>query len=211
MQTSPILPTAEAPEVRIRPLHTADAGTVAALHAASWRRAYRGILTNAYLDSDLEAERHAVWTDTLSSGGGGHGWLAYVDDAAAGFVFVRPHEDAQWGTLVDNLHVLAAHQGHGLGRRLLHTVGGWTAAHTPDIGVHLWVFADNVAARGFYRRVGGREVELTDRAAADGRRLPEYRVAWSSPDALTAATRGSPRHDHARPARSRPNASRGVW
>jgi len=149
MQTPPIPPTAQAPEVRIRPLHTADAGTVAALHAASWRRAYRGILTNAYLDSDLEAERH--------------------------------------------------------------TVGGWTTVHTPDVGVHLWVFADNVAARGFYRRVGGREVERTDRAAADGRQLPEYRVAWSSPGALTGATRGEPPEDRERPAGSRPSARRGYW
>ncbi|MCA2990971.1 hypothetical protein [Gemmatimonas sp.] len=135
--------------MRIRPLHTADAGTVAALHAASWRRAYRGILTYAYLDSDLEAERHAV--------------------------------------------------------------GGWTTVHTPDVGVHLWVFADNVAARGFYRRVGGREVERTDRAAADGRQLPEYRVAWSSPGALTGATRGEPPEDRERPAGSRPSARRGYW
>jgi GNAT superfamily N-acetyltransferase len=190
MQTPDIHGFADAPAVRIRSMQAADASTVAALHAASWQRAYRGILTNAYLDSDLDGERRAAWTTKLSVADGSVGWLVLVDNAPAGFVFVRPRDDAQWGTLVDNLHVLAAHQGHGLGRRLLHTVGSWTAAHTPDVGVHLWVFADNVAARGFYRRVGGHEVERTDRAAADGRLLPEYRVAWSSPDALVAATRG---------------------
>jgi GNAT superfamily N-acetyltransferase len=190
MQTPDTHRATDAPAVRIRAMQAEDASTVAALHAASWRRAYRGILTHAYLDGDLEGERRSVWTTKLSVADGSLGWIAFVQDVPAGFVFVRPREDAQWGTLVDNLHVQAAHQGHGLGRRLLHTVGGWTAVHTPDVGVHLWVFADNVAARGFYRRVGGREVERTDRAAADGRWLPEYRVAWSSPGALTAATRG---------------------
>ena len=190
MQTPDTHRAADAPAVRIRAMQAEDASTVAALHAASWRRAYREILTHAYLDSDLEGERRSVWTTKLSVADGSLGWIAFVQDVPAGFVFVRPREDAQWGTLVDNLHVQAAYQGHGLGRRLLHTVGGWTAVHTPDVGVHLWVFADNVAARGFYQRVGGREVERTDRAAADGRWLPEYRVAWSSPDALTAATRG---------------------
>jgi len=141
MQTPPIPPTAQAPEVRIRPLHTADAGTVAALHAASWRRAYRGILTNAYLDSDLEAERH--------------------------------------------------------------TVGGWTTVHTPDVGVHLWVFADAAAVT-----IGFPSVRA---GAARLRQLPEYRVAWSSPGALTGATRGEPPEDRERPAGSRPSARRGYW
>jgi hypothetical protein len=31
-------------------------------------------------------------------------------------------------------------------------------------------------------------VEFADRAAGDGRDLPEYRVAWTSPAALMAAT-----------------------
>jgi hypothetical protein len=36
--------------------------------------------------------------------------------------------------------------------------------------------------------MGGAEVEFVDRAASDGRDLPEYRVAWTSPPALMAAT-----------------------
>lgn len=174
--------------IALRSITPEDAAIVARLHATSWYRAYRGILTDEYLDNDLEGERRTVWTAKLAAAHAGVGWLIFVGDQPAGFVFVRPNEDAQWGTLVDNLHVLPAHQGHGLGRRLLHTVGMWAAQHTPDVGVHLWVFAANTPARGFYARVGGTEVEFVDREASDGRSLPEYRVAWSSPQALIEGT-----------------------
>ena len=172
----------------IRPIDARDAYTVATLHTTSWRRAYRGILSDAYLDSDLEAERRAVWTTKLSQLDAAVGWLAFLGDSPAGFVFVRPMEDATWGTLVDNLHVLAAHQGLGIGRQLLHTVGTWGCTNATGSPVHLWVFADNHAARGFYAHAGGREVERVDREASDGRLLPEYRVAWESPAALQTAT-----------------------
>ncbi len=178
----------------IRHVDLDDADTIAALHAASWRRAYRGILADSYLDADLEAERRGVWRAKLSNRHDGSlGWLAHLGDSPAGFVFVRPDEDATWGTLVDNLHVLAAHQGLGIGRQLLHTVGSWGCAHATGAPVHLWVFADNHAARGFYAHTGGREVERIDREASDGRMLPEYRVAWESPIALQSATRDARR------------------
>jgi uncharacterized damage-inducible protein DinB/GNAT superfamily N-acetyltransferase len=175
--------------VAVRAYDAADAPVIAKLHTMSWQRAYRGILSDAYLDNGLLDERSAVWDAKLSATDAGPGWMALVQGEPAGFVYVRPREDARWGTLVDNLHVLAAHQGRGIGRRLLHTVGEWGVRHAPHDAVHLWVFADNHAARGFYARVGGTEVERVDREASDGRLLPEYRVSWPSPSALVSATR----------------------
>ena len=174
--------------LQIESFDSAAVPTIARLHATSWRKAYRGILTDTYLDDDLEAERRTVWTVKLAAPDAGPGWLARVNNEAVGFVYVRPREDPRWGTLVDNLHVLAGHQGLGIGRLLLHTVGTWTSAHAPNAAIHLWVFAENYPAREFYRLMGGAEVEFVDRAASDGRDLPEYRVAWTSPAALMAAT-----------------------
>jgi GNAT superfamily N-acetyltransferase len=174
----------------LRSMTADDVPIVAALHAASWRRAYRGILGDDYLDGDLIAEREGVWRPKLVDAREGHGWIAVHDATgdALGFVFLRPRADAQWGSLVDNLHVVAAEQGRGIGRALLAAVGVWCAAQAAEVGVYLWVFTENHAARGFYARVGGAEVEAVEQLASDGRMLPELRVAWSSPTALLAAT-----------------------
>lgn len=172
----------------IRSITQADAEVIATLHTASWQRAYRGILTDAFLDTDLRGERTAVWRSKLQQNDGS-GWLALMNAVPAGFVYVRPTADPVYGTLVDNLHVLPAYQGSGIGRQLLYTVGEWAKVHHAQAAVHLWVFAANTAARGFYARVGGREVELVDKLASDGRLLPEYRVAWDSPSALVTRSR----------------------
>lgn len=165
-----------------------DVDIIARLHAASWRVAYRGILADAYLDDDLESERRGVWREKLAEPASGPGWIASVAEEPAGFVFTRPHDDRTWGMLVDNLHVLAAHQGLGIGRRLLHTAGRWAHDHLANSPVYLWVYADNIRARGFYARVGGQEVEAVHRDANDGGTHLEYRVRWPSARALMEAT-----------------------
>ena len=38
-----------------------DANAIAAVHAESWRTAYRGILSDAYLDGPIDAERRRLW------------------------------------------------------------------------------------------------------------------------------------------------------
>lgn len=171
-----------------RQLNATDAPLVAHLHTESWRSAYRGVLLDSYLDGDLLAEREATWAAKLGDGAG-VGWLAEAGGAPVGFVFVRPAGDATWGTWIDNLHVRPAVKGRGIGRQLLQAVAAWAADVAPERGLWLWVYAQNAAARGFYGRVGGREVERTDMPSPDGRLLPECRVVWRSPEALAEGLR----------------------
>ena len=42
-----------------------DWPTIAAIHAASWRSAYRGIYPDSYLDEEAPAERRAFWCEAL--------------------------------------------------------------------------------------------------------------------------------------------------
>ena len=46
-------------EITIRPIVAADAGTVADLHTASWRSAYRGIYPDLFLDQVTFFERQS--------------------------------------------------------------------------------------------------------------------------------------------------------
>jgi copper oxidase (laccase) domain-containing protein len=49
----------------LRAATAADARTIAALHAASWRAAYGGILAAAYLERELDADRREIWGTLL--------------------------------------------------------------------------------------------------------------------------------------------------
>src|SRR5918995_694882 len=50
----------------IRPATLADADVIAALHAASWRSAYRGIFRDSTLGPALDGERRAHWSGKLA-------------------------------------------------------------------------------------------------------------------------------------------------
>jgi len=52
-------------DVQFRPARPSDADAVAALHADSWRRHYRGAYSDAFLDGDVYAERLVVWSSRL--------------------------------------------------------------------------------------------------------------------------------------------------
>jgi hypothetical protein len=44
----------------------ADDESIAELHTASWRGAYRGILPDAFLDGEIAEERRGFWKARLS-------------------------------------------------------------------------------------------------------------------------------------------------
>ena len=44
-----------------------DAAVVAAIHCASWRSAYAGILEQSFLDGPIEIDRAALWRDRFAN------------------------------------------------------------------------------------------------------------------------------------------------
>lgn len=170
-----------------------DAGALAALHADSWRRTYRGVYTDDYLDGAADADRLAVWTARLRQvPGSAITILAEGTDGVAGFVHAVPDDDPRWGSLIDNLHVAAAHQRRGLGTALLRRAAAAIAAHATQPGVYLWVQERNTAAQRFYATLGG---ERAGEAASVGpggiaERLVgspvKLRIHWPDAAALTS-------------------------
>jgi GNAT superfamily N-acetyltransferase len=159
-----------------------DAATIAALHTASWRTAYVGILDDDYLAGPIEADRLGVWAERLATPRDDLFVLLAetADGTARDFVCVMPDADPPWGALVDNLHTHPAHRGGGIGETLLRA-----AAAAVTGALHLWVYDANIGARRFYGRLGGKEVEtkLSDMPASLGK--PLHRVHW--PDASARA------------------------
>jgi ribosomal protein S18 acetylase RimI-like enzyme len=168
-----------------------DADGVAALHAESWRRHYRGAYSDAYLDGDLVTDRRAVWTGRMAQPREDQRTIVATEEGVlVGFVHIALGADAVWGALIDNLHVTAERKRGGIGSALLRAAGGVVAERRPSSGMYLWVLEQNVAAQRFYTAKGGVCVERADVTppGGDPSRLTgqpsKLRYAWSEP-ALT--------------------------
>jgi ribosomal protein S18 acetylase RimI-like enzyme len=158
MREAPIV--AEADLLQFRPARLADAAAVAALHADSWRRHYRGAYSDAFLDGDVDADRTAVWKERLSvATGRDHTLLAEQRGVVVGFVHTILGKDPIWGALLDNLHVAYKHKRRGIGARLLRLSAEFVAEQAPDSGLYLWVLEQNRSAQAFYQAFGGACVE----------------------------------------------------
>ncbi len=179
-------------EIVIRDASAQDASAVTALHVASWRSSYRGVLPDTYLDGEAETERGAHWEKTLS-GLGPKDLVLLAEDAEGlrGFISVYWRKEPGFDAYLDNLHVRPGHRGSGLGRQLL------AAALQRLIGqgarnLCLWAFDQNQGAVRFYERLGGRPV---DRGFDDfaGSNAPHTKIAWDDlPAFLTACRKEAP-------------------
>ncbi|HZP87152.1 MAG TPA: GNAT family N-acetyltransferase [Burkholderiales bacterium] len=172
----------------IRQARASDAGSIAHLHAESWRTAYRGALSDAYLAGPIETERVAVWRARFeSSAQNQYVAVAESRDQIVGFVCAYGGHDPQWGTLIDNLHVLPEHKRQGFGAQLMAHVASWSAKAYPGQGMYLWVLESNLPAQRFYARIGGEQAGRDTWTPPDGSALPKLKYAWSDAAVLRLA------------------------
>ncbi len=171
---------------RLRDATSDDAERLAALHTLSWRSAYRGIYSDAYLGHPVETERRILWRDRCDHPRAGLWTVVAEDDAGdlVGFLCLLADHDARWGTLIDNLHVHPERKGRGLGRVLMRAAADHLLHALPRVPVHLDVFERNAAAQAFYRRLGGTAADHVVHEEPDGSRQTVVRYAWPSPAAL---------------------------
>jgi len=182
--------SAPPPEIVVRQATAQDVAAIAALHADSWRRHYRGAFSDAYLDGDIVRDRQVVWTERLTAPAADQ--LTVVADRSGdvvGFVHLILDADPEWGALLDNLHVSHRLQRAGIGRHLLSEAARHLTLSRPaDSRLYLWVLTQNTAALAFYAACGGTTVETTlNGPFPDGGWAHCHRVAW--PDAAALAAR----------------------
>jgi steroid delta-isomerase-like uncharacterized protein len=164
----------------LRPATAQDVETIASLHAESWRNAYRGVLSDEYLETSVLSDRKLVWREKLDrSAESTLVLLALEGGEPAGFVRAILDEDETWGALLDNLHVLPRFQGKGLGKRLMKEAASWVSRSRPGSPLHLWVIEGNEEARSFYDKLSGKPLDRKPWNAPDGRRVSLVRYVWN--------------------------------
>jgi ribosomal protein S18 acetylase RimI-like enzyme len=133
-----------------------DAVAIAAVHVATWRDAYAGLMPGEILDALDVGQRAETW----------RGRLAALPDGVFVFVFERhgqvrgfvsggPDRERRGSGEVFAIYVDPPCQGLGAGRRLLEAAGRRLAG-AGFAEASLWVLATNRAARGFYESQGWR-------------------------------------------------------
>ena len=97
--------------MQIRPAEASDMDTVAALHAASWRASYRGMLPDAYLDNEVGDDVQRQWQGAVIAPN--DVVLVASDPNIVGFIAVWCRPDP----FIDNLHVDPQRRSEGVGPR----------------------------------------------------------------------------------------------
>lgn len=128
-----------------------DFGKIAAIYAASWQAAYRGIVPQDYLDSLTGG---AYWREKLAART--YPALVLVEKGAylgtSSYSPAREESMAGWGEVI-SLYLLPEAWGKGWGKALLEEA----ARQLRTMGlakIYLWVLEENHRARRFYEGQG---------------------------------------------------------
>jgi GNAT superfamily N-acetyltransferase len=166
----------------IEPAGVEDAADIAALHAESWRSAYRGLLPDAFLDGPVVVDRVQLWNARMAASDSHRRFVskAVAGGDLVGFVCVLLDAEPAWGALLDNLHVKPGRTGRGIGHRLFREAREWVTIAAPGQRMHLTVIEGNFKARRFYDRQLGTVVERKTVETVKGVHVPILRYAWEA-------------------------------
>ncbi len=133
-----------------------DAATMAAIHIAAWRTAYRGLVPDSFLSALDHGRRTERFRDFLDSGSG-ETYIVERDGQALGHLTIGPCRDDNldersvgeiWG-----IYIAPAHWRQGIGTQICRRAEEMLSAR--GFGrIVLWVFKGNDRAKRFYEAMG---------------------------------------------------------
>ncbi len=149
-----------------------DVAAVQAVARVTWHDTYRGILSEGAVNAFLKRAYGELSLERTRSEGGL--WVLEEAGEVLGYVRLRAQGDAGY---LNAIYLLPEAQGRGHGRRLWAGAEAWFRARGLR-EVCLTVAVENHKARGFYKRLGFREVKNV-RGEMFGERLDELECALS--------------------------------
>lgn len=163
----------------IRCANAEDAAGIARVRAESWRTAYRGIVSDEYLDAIDVAE----WSERqrLNMENQPAELVSLVADYAGlivGWAALGPNRETgtPFAGELYAIYLLPEYWRRGIGRLLMEA----TAESLLERGMRsmiLWVLAENRPARRFYEALGGEYVRERQISIGDAS-LPEVAYGW---------------------------------
>lgn len=161
-----------------------DAAVIGAVHVATWRSTYPGILPESYLARLSESKEAAHYAAAIRADAGIFVAIGGTPARVVGFTTTG------WGCAsapaegeIQTLYVLDDFRDQGAGRKLMARA----AAHLAGLGCNsafLWVLRDN-PSRFFYGHLGGRQV-LEKTVGWAGATLVQMAYVWDPIDRLFA-------------------------
>jgi len=152
---------------------TGDAEALAAVHAATWRYAYAGVIPGAGLERMISCRGPSWWRRL--HGFGGRALVVEFDDRLAGYALIGRNRGGPGGE-IQELYVRPECQGVGFGSRLFAAARAALAARA-IAPLTVWCLAANDIGCGFYRAKGGVETgRMRDRIANVD--LEKLRFSW---------------------------------
>lgn len=162
--------------IGVRRAETSDVEGITAVHDASWRYAYEGLIPAQELTRMIARRGPRWWLRAIRRGTAV--LVLDVGGTIAGYATLGPNRArdlAQKGEVYE-LYLMPEYQGVGLGTRLFLAARKELCRHGLDSTV-VWALADNEQACRFYRNAGGRKVARSTEQF--GRTvLPKVAFAW---------------------------------
>jgi ribosomal protein S18 acetylase RimI-like enzyme len=169
-----------------------DAAAIGALHVASWRETYGGIIPDQLLNNLSVEERSAMWSAVLNGSATWDGLAVFVAESAGEIVGFGACGGQRDEALKDRgfdgefgaIYVLRSHQQAGVGKSLMSLMAGRLLGQGRSAAA-LWVLSENVPARAFYERLDGVEVGQREEEQS-GVTLAEVAYGWSDLSSLAS-------------------------
>ena len=152
----PPKPNPEVP-IRIREAKPGDAEATASIHVRSWQEAYRGQLSDDYLDGLRVEDRLEMHRSFLTAPPPDYRmWVAEMEDGPVGFAITGKSQDADADDRTAEVYAIylaPEHVGKGVGRQLFgHAMRDLSERRFTT--ATLWVLETNERARRFYEIAG---------------------------------------------------------
>ena len=169
------------PQLAPRRARLSDAEDIGAVHVASWRTTYRGIVPADYLAS-MTVEDHARrWSRLLARPGSLEMTFVVEEEGrVVGFAMGGSERegDRRFPGELYAIYLLQEAQRRGHGRALVEAVAG-ALLEAGLRSMLVWVLRDNLDARRFYERLGGVYIREHELDFGAGFSLQEVSCGWA--------------------------------